>query len=344
MDHPDRAAYIDEHGKAEPFGPPLPGYAALPEAERRAKAAALAPAHPRPSPRTDKPHGRPLHRRRRRPRLPGQREARSRSPRWARPAPTTSCAPRSSRWCSTCPPTRPSRTPSPGCASCTRPTGRTTRATTTGTRPPTPPPSAAPTRRSSSCPGVGMFSYGKDKQTARVAGEFYVNAINVMRGAEAVSTYAPIDESEKFRIEYWALEEAKLAADAQAEAATPAGSPWSPAPPPASARPSPPGSPPRAPAWSSPTSTWPRPQAAAAELGGTDVAVGVAGGRHRRGRRSQAAVDATPCSPSAASTWWSTTPGCPSPSRCWRPPRPTGTCSTTSWPRAASWCRRRPRR
>jgi rhamnulose-1-phosphate aldolase/alcohol dehydrogenase len=59
-------------------------------------------------------------------------------------------------------------------------------------------------------PGVGMFSYGKDKQTARVAGEFYVNAINVMRGAEAVSTYSPIDESEKFRIEYWALEEAKL--------------------------------------------------------------------------------------------------------------------------------------
>ncbi|GCE77213.1 short-chain dehydrogenase [Cellulomonas biazotea] len=60
-------------------------------------------------------------------------------------------------------------------------------------------------------PGVGMFSFGKDKQTARVAGEFYVNAINVMRGAEAISTYAPIDESEKFRIEYWALEEAKLA-------------------------------------------------------------------------------------------------------------------------------------
>ena len=59
-------------------------------------------------------------------------------------------------------------------------------------------------------PGVGMFSYGKDKQTARIAGEFYVNAINVMRGAEALSTYAPITESEKFRIEYWALEEAKL--------------------------------------------------------------------------------------------------------------------------------------
>ena len=60
-------------------------------------------------------------------------------------------------------------------------------------------------------PGVGMFSFGTDKQTARVAGEFYVNAINVMRGAEAISTYAPIPESEKFRIEYWALEEAKLA-------------------------------------------------------------------------------------------------------------------------------------
>ena len=59
-------------------------------------------------------------------------------------------------------------------------------------------------------PGVGMFSFGKDKQTARVAGEFYVNAINVMRGAESVSSYQPIDEREKFRIEYWALEEAKL--------------------------------------------------------------------------------------------------------------------------------------
>ncbi|NEN05606.1 bifunctional aldolase/short-chain dehydrogenase [Diaminobutyricibacter tongyongensis] len=59
-------------------------------------------------------------------------------------------------------------------------------------------------------PGVGMFSYGANKQTARVAGEFYINAINVMRGAESISHYAPIDEAEKFRIEYWALEEAKL--------------------------------------------------------------------------------------------------------------------------------------
>jgi rhamnulose-1-phosphate aldolase/alcohol dehydrogenase len=59
-------------------------------------------------------------------------------------------------------------------------------------------------------PGVGMFSFGRDKQTARVAGEFYRNAVNVMRGAEAVSSYAPIAEREKFRIEYWELEEAKL--------------------------------------------------------------------------------------------------------------------------------------
>jgi rhamnulose-1-phosphate aldolase/alcohol dehydrogenase len=59
-------------------------------------------------------------------------------------------------------------------------------------------------------PGVGMWSFGADPQTARVAGEFYINAINVMRGAEAVSTYTPIDDREKFRIEYWELEERKL--------------------------------------------------------------------------------------------------------------------------------------
>src|ERR1019366_9876850 len=59
-------------------------------------------------------------------------------------------------------------------------------------------------------PGVGMFSFGKDAQTARVAGEFFINAINVMTGAEAISTYAPIEESENFRIEYWQLKEEKL--------------------------------------------------------------------------------------------------------------------------------------
>ena len=59
-------------------------------------------------------------------------------------------------------------------------------------------------------PGVGMFSFGADKQTARVAGEFYVNAINGMRGAEGVSTYSPVDEADKFAVEYWILEEQKL--------------------------------------------------------------------------------------------------------------------------------------
>lgn len=59
-------------------------------------------------------------------------------------------------------------------------------------------------------PGIGMFSFGANKQTARVAGEFFVNAINVMKGAEALSRYQPIPEREKFRIEYWQLEEAKL--------------------------------------------------------------------------------------------------------------------------------------
>jgi rhamnulose-1-phosphate aldolase/alcohol dehydrogenase len=59
-------------------------------------------------------------------------------------------------------------------------------------------------------PGIGMFAFGKNKQTARISSEFYLNAINVMRGAESVSSYAPIAEAEKFRVEYWELEEAKL--------------------------------------------------------------------------------------------------------------------------------------
>ncbi|MFL5729418.1 MAG: bifunctional aldolase/short-chain dehydrogenase [Cytophagaceae bacterium] len=59
-------------------------------------------------------------------------------------------------------------------------------------------------------PGVGMFSFAKDKQTARVASEFYVNAINVMKGAEAVSEYTALPAQEAFNIEYWLLEEAKL--------------------------------------------------------------------------------------------------------------------------------------
>jgi len=59
-------------------------------------------------------------------------------------------------------------------------------------------------------PGVGMFTFAKNKQTARVAGEFYINAINVMRGAEAISEYTSLPRQEAFDIEYWLLEEAKL--------------------------------------------------------------------------------------------------------------------------------------
>ena len=59
-------------------------------------------------------------------------------------------------------------------------------------------------------PGVGMFTFAKDKQTARVAAEFYINAINVMRGAETISEYTSLPRQEAFNIEYWLLEEAKL--------------------------------------------------------------------------------------------------------------------------------------
>ena len=59
-------------------------------------------------------------------------------------------------------------------------------------------------------PGIGMFTFAGDKQTARVASEFYVNAINVMKGAEAISEYTSLPRQEAFNIEYWLLEEAKL--------------------------------------------------------------------------------------------------------------------------------------
>lgn len=59
-------------------------------------------------------------------------------------------------------------------------------------------------------PGIGLFTFAKDKQTARVAAEFYINAINVMRGAEAISAYTSLPRQEAFNIEYWLLEEAKL--------------------------------------------------------------------------------------------------------------------------------------
>ena len=140
----------DLHRRAQP-GPSRSarrsrGTPPLPEAERRAKAAALAPTI-RGIASADRPDGRPLHRRRRRPRVPRRTPSTRASPSSARRAPTTSCAPRSSRWCSTCPPSasvedvhRPPRRSSPS------PTARTTRATTTATPRPTAPRSAARTR------------------------------------------------------------------------------------------------------------------------------------------------------------------------------------------------------
>ena len=108
-------------------------------------------------------------------------------------------------------------------------------------------------------PGVGMFSFGADKQTARVAGEFYLNAINVMRGAEAISAYAP---SPKARSSASSTGSSRRPSCAAAPSPGPckAGSPWSPAAAPASAGPPRGASPPRGPASSSPTATRRRPR------------------------------------------------------------------------------------
>jgi len=202
------AAYIDEHSKADPFGEPLEGYAALPEDERRAKAAALTPTI-RGIASQDRP-------------MVGHFTdsdvvldflASTEHPRLAELG--TSCPDHFLRT-----KVKPLVLDLPGTASVEESLARLKELADAYRedyrgyyeRHATP---DSPAMRGADplivlVPGVGMFSYGKDKQTARVAGEFYVNAINVMRGAEGLSTYSPIDEAEKFRIEYWALEEAKL--------------------------------------------------------------------------------------------------------------------------------------
>ncbi|QMU78413.1 bifunctional rhamnulose-1-phosphate aldolase/short-chain dehydrogenase [Streptacidiphilus sp. PB12-B1b] len=200
---------LAEHGKPDPFGPVLPGYEALPEAERRERAAALAPLirglastdHPQVGHFTDAA-----------PVL--EFLSRTQHPRLA--ALGTSCPDHFLR-------TKirplvldlPADAPLDELGERLRQLHAAYRAEYQAyyDRHATP---DSPAIRGADpaivlVPGVGMFSFGKDKQTARVAGEFYLNAINVMRGAESVSSYAPIEESEKFRIEYWALEEAKLA-------------------------------------------------------------------------------------------------------------------------------------
>lgn len=201
--------YIKENGKAEPFGAKLPGYGALPEAERRAKAAALAPVI-RGLASTDKPQL-------------GHfsddavvldfLEA-AEHPRLG--ALGTSCPDHFLRT-----KVKPLILDLPADASIEDSIARLHelhadyredyQAYYDRHKDADSPALRGADPAIVLVPGVGMFSFGANKQTARVAGEFYINAINVMRGAEAISTYAPIEESEKFRIEYWALEEAKLA-------------------------------------------------------------------------------------------------------------------------------------
>ncbi|GGE97885.1 bifunctional aldolase/short-chain dehydrogenase [Mycetocola zhadangensis] len=202
------AEYIAANSRPEPFGPALDGYAALPEAERRTKAAALAPTL-RGLASTDKPQV-------------GHFTddaavldflASAEHPRLA--ALGTSCPDHFLRT-----KVKPLVVDLPASASVEETIERLRvlheeyrkdyqayydRNATAD----------SPAIRGADplivlVPGVGMFSYGANKQTARVASEFYLNAIHVMRGAEGLSSYAPIDETEKFRIEYWALEEAKL--------------------------------------------------------------------------------------------------------------------------------------
>lgn len=202
------AAYIDEHSKAEPFGPALEGYGPLDEAERRTKAAALAPTI-RGIASADQP-------------MVGHFTdsevvldflAREAHPRLTELG--TSCPDHFLRT-----KVKPLVLDLPATASVEDSIARLKELAVSYREDyqgyyDRHADQDSPAIRGKDplivlVPGVGMFSFGKNKQTARVAGEFYVNAINVMRGAEGLSTYAPIDESEKFRIEYWALEEAKL--------------------------------------------------------------------------------------------------------------------------------------
>ncbi|MGY0386453.1 bifunctional aldolase/short-chain dehydrogenase [Nocardioides sp. WG-D5] len=202
------AAYIAEHSKAEPFGPALEGYAALPDQERRTKAAALAPTI-RGIASADQP-------------MVGHFDdsevvldflAHEAHPRLAELG--TSCPDHFLRT-----KVKPLVLDLPATATVEESVARLKELAVTYREDyqayyDRHADENSPAIRGKDplivlVPGVGMFSFGRNKQTARVAGEFYVNAINVMRGAEGLSTYAPIDESEKFRIEYWALEEAKL--------------------------------------------------------------------------------------------------------------------------------------
>ena len=158
-------------------------------------------------------------------------------PRWAPPARTTSCAPRCAPMVLDLPPSAPlDRGARPARASCTPPTATTTGPTTSGTPTPDSPPMRGADPAIVLVPGVGMFSFGADKQTARVAGEFYVNAINVMRGAEAVSTYSPIPSGRSSASSTGSWKRPSCAAG-PSRSRWPPGWRWSPAAAPASAGP-----------------------------------------------------------------------------------------------------------
>ncbi len=200
--------YLDTHGRADPFGPVIPGYEPLPEAERRARAAELAPVI-RGLASTDRPQ---VGRFTDAPVVLGFL-ARGKHPALA--ALGTSCPDHFLR--TKVAPLVLDLPPSAPLPEVTARLGELHADYRTGYRAyyERHADASSPAMRGADpaivlVPGVGMFSFGADAQTARVAGEFYVNAINVMAGAESVSTYCPIPESEKFRIEYWELEEAKL--------------------------------------------------------------------------------------------------------------------------------------
>jgi len=200
--------YLDTHGRGDPFGPVIPGFGPLPEAERRARAAELAPVI-RGLASTDRPQvGRFTG-------IPVVLEFLARSKHPALAALGTSCPDHFLR-------TKvaplvvdlPPSAPVPEVIARLGELHDSYRASYRAYYERHADESSPPMRGADPAivlvPGVGMFSFGADSQTARVAGEFYVNAINVMAGAESVSTYRPIPESEKFKIEYWELEEAKL--------------------------------------------------------------------------------------------------------------------------------------
>jgi rhamnulose-1-phosphate aldolase/alcohol dehydrogenase len=200
--------YLDTHGRADPFGPVIGGYEPLPDAERRARAAELAPVI-RGLASTDRPQVGSFTD------APVVLGFLARSKHLALAALGTSCPDHFLRTKVT--PLVLDLPPSAPLAEVTARLGELHADYRTGYRAyyERHADASSPAMRGADpaivlVPGVGMFSFGADAQTARVAGEFYVNAINVMAGAESVSTYRPIPESEKFRIEYWELEEAKL--------------------------------------------------------------------------------------------------------------------------------------